>query len=220
MGSNNGNGSSNININTAHITSNNIQQQGIDTSIHTQIYITEETFIPSYTNITTGAAITGEIYGWRVTWELYWGGPTTASGSSNSNDILYKPGDELVSNSFNNYEGFLDSSANNISLANTINNPALVGTPVYLNPTANLCKVLCEGGTLSNTLNYIPEMNYMSVFHDKWSTVWQMGTATTALSIVPSIPLTYFALFLGTSGGLIGSQVYKPKNDNNVLWKD
>ena len=146
-------------------------------------------------------------------------------GSSSPEDILYKPGQELAQN-LNDYQGFLDSNINNIGIANTTNDIALLNTPVYLNPSANLCKVFCEGNLVCNIANQVPGMNYMSVFHDKWATVtpWINGnTPAIVATILPSIPLVGVGLLGGVGTGIVSSQINKSNknpnkpNTNNIL---
>ncbi|TBR41535.1 hypothetical protein CBF23_009475 [Marinomonas agarivorans] len=52
-----------------------------------------------------------------------------------------------------------------------------------------------EGSMLMTGVNFVPGMNYMSVFHDTWAGSWRMGAVATAVSIIPAMQLTYNVIY-------------------------
>ena len=138
-----------------------------------------------------------------------------ASGGSTSlekgGDAVYKPSEKLISQypeRFKNYNGVIDPAANNIGIANTVDDISLVGQPVDYSKMNSLQKVVNEGGFISNNANKVRGMNPMSTIHDPWGqNIIVKQFPVLQITIVPAIAIQYCATFPAACGVVVGNSM-------------
>lgn len=113
-------------------------------------------------------------------------------------DAVYKPSEELIKNNpdlYADYNGVIDPSANNIGIANAVNDVSLVGQPVDYLKMNPMQKIVNEGGIISNAANKVAGMNAMSIMHDPWGQNTMVGSfPALQISIIPAIAIEYCAI--------------------------
>jgi hypothetical protein len=126
------------------------------------------------------------------------------SGSNTSlnrgDKAVYKPNKELLEkypNRFTEYKGVIESSHNNIGVANKVGDINIIGQPVNYSKMTFSEKIINEGGIISENANKIGGMNSMSVMHDKWVNNVFFDTVPLAnqITILPAIAIEYCAIY-------------------------
>ena len=138
------------------------------------------------------AAVTG-----AASWAVQASGGTATLETGG--DAVYKPSKELVKaypERFADYNGVIDSSANNIGIANTTKEISLVGQSVDYSKMNFIEKIVNEGGFISNSANKISGMNGMATVHDPMTNniFFESIPLTTQISIIPAIAIEYCAI--------------------------
>ena len=70
-----------------------------------------------------------------------------------------------------------------------------------------------ENNLVMKGVSKVPGMNDMAVFHDQWAMKWNMGSKTTAASIVPAVVVTYWGLGAPYYTGLQETAVNAKRRD-------